>query len=383
MHYVLGRRDRAEDTIRRALDLVEVLRRLRGKDHDGLQVDCLLKLGGYIEVPAHIQEVRAIYERVIPLAEAVAPREHDSPAALDLLAACHHTYAGALQPDHNDLAKDHYLKAIALREHPELLALPRMPYRLSQTVVNLGVIQWQEHAYVEAENSFRKGEELLKIARTSPVDSSREPLFSLGHLNVNWVGMLWEQQKYDQAVARANGAIDLIESYVRKEPNDALARDICLKLHGNRGHALEAQGKHKESAADSARVVELASEPAAASYRIVLAVELLQTGDLERAVAEAERAMGTPGLGAGELYNIGCVFSLAAAAANSDKLASREVRGAAQSSHTSRASRALRKAAGGGLFGDPAMRDQARTDADLQFVREHQEFRQIFDGAGR
>ena len=45
MHYVLGRRDRAEDTIRRALDLVEVLRRLRGKDHDGLQVDCLLKLG--------------------------------------------------------------------------------------------------------------------------------------------------------------------------------------------------------------------------------------------------------------------------------------------------------------------------------------------------
>ena len=170
---------------------------------------------------------------------------------MDLLAACHHTYAGALQPDHNDLAKDHYLKAIALRQRPELLALPRMPYRLSQTVVNLGVIQWQEHAYVEAENSFRKGEELLKIARTSPVDSSREPLFSLGHLNVNWVGMLWEQQKYDQAVARANGAIDLIESYVRKEPNDALAHDICLKLHGNRGHV---RSRRKENTRSQRRI---------------------------------------------------------------------------------------------------------------------------------
>ena len=147
MHYVLGHRQRAEQTIRRALELLDGLRIFPGREHDRLrlEVECLLKLGGYIDNAERLEEVRAAHARIIPLAEALGHSKQSDLRALDLLAACHHTYAGTLQPDHNDQAKAHLSKAIELRERPDLLALPGMPYRLSQTVVNLGVIQWQEH----------------------------------------------------------------------------------------------------------------------------------------------------------------------------------------------------------------------------------------------
>ena len=54
MHYVLGDRPLAESTIRRAFPLISTLRSLGGDELEclGLEVDCLMKLGAAIEVPA-------------------------------------------------------------------------------------------------------------------------------------------------------------------------------------------------------------------------------------------------------------------------------------------------------------------------------------------
>ena len=379
MQYVLGRNDRAEQTIRRALYLVETLRSFPGENGKllRLQVECLLKLGGYVRSTGAPGESRAILARLIPLAEQMRRAEGDTAAANDLLAACHHTYAGEMQPDQNDLAKEHLLKAIALRERTDFLAMPHMRHRLCESVVNLGLVQWQEHAYEEAEKSFRRGEELLEIPRKGSVDAGREPVLDLGYLNVNWAGMLYDVRKYDQAVARATQAIERVNSYIVTEPNDRLARDLCLKLHGNRARALAAQGKHKESAADWARVVELSSQPVPVNYRCLLALELIQAGDLDGGVAEAERAGGTAALSGAELYNLACVFSRAAGAVKSDERASPEGRARRVESYASRAIAALRKAAQAGLFRDRAMRDDAGTDPDLESVRDRPEFRQI------
>jgi tetratricopeptide (TPR) repeat protein len=379
MQYVLGRYDRAEQTIRRALELVETLRRLPGEKSKllRLQVECLLKLSGYAGSAGLPEESRLILARLIPLAEEMRRAEGDTAATIDLLAACYHTYAVALQGKQNDLAKKHLLKAIALRERPDFLAIPHMRYRVCESVVNLGVIQWQENAYEDAERSFRRGEELLNMPGRSSVEGGRAPLMDSGHLNVNWAGVLFDMRKFDEAVARATQGIESLIIYMRSEPNDGLARDLCLKLHGSRARALAAQGKHKESAVDWARVVELSNGPVPVNYRCLLALELVQAGDLERGVAEAERAGGGVALSAVDLYNLACVFSRAAGAVKSGAHAGREAEARRGEAYASKAIAALRKAAGAGLFQDPAMRDDAQKDSDLESVRDRPEFREI------
>jgi hypothetical protein len=383
MQYAFGHRALAEQNIQRALRLISVLRGKHTSELEllGLEVDCLRKLGGYIEYPRRKDEARAIYEQVIPLAERLMSRQNGSPDSVDELAACHHTYAGILEPDRLDLAKVHLRKAIELRERPEALALPGMRYRLAQSEINLGVFLWQEKDYAHAESQFQKAQELLLAPENGAQDRDRSFTITLGQLNVNWAGMLWELQSYDQAIKRADGALGRLESYIGKEPHDQEARDICLKLHGNRAQALGAVQKHREAAADWARVVALSAPPVTPNYRVALALELLQSDERDRAVEQAQLARRADGLAASDLYNLGCVFSRAAREVQSDTSVNKEEQARRAASYVNDAVAALQKAAEAGFFRDPAVRDYAGKDPDLDFVRDRLEIRRLIAGS--
>jgi tetratricopeptide (TPR) repeat protein len=193
--------------------------------------------------------------------------------------------------------------------------------------------------------------------------------------------MLWETQKHDQAIARADQALERLEGYLRVEPNDHEAREICLELHGNRAQAFMAREQHKEAASDWARVVELSSDPVPDSYRLVLAFELLKSGELERAVAAAQLALQSATLSGADLYNLGCFFSRAAVAVPAAGGANNAKQVQRQASYAALALAALQKAAAAGFFRDDTARDHARKDPDLQFVRQRHEFRDLLEVA--
>ncbi|HKI19133.1 MAG TPA: hypothetical protein VKA15_14700, partial [Isosphaeraceae bacterium] len=369
----------AESAIHRALPLIAALRAQRTNELEcvQLEVDCLMKLGACLAVPARRDEAIAIYDRVIPLADRLARAENDSPASADLRAACHNSYASILGRDRFEVAKAHYRQAIGLRERADVLAIPGMRNRLAQSIENLGVIHWKERDYPDAERRFRQAEELLLASTTDRPSPDRETTMTLGQVNVNWAGMLWELHRNDQAIARANSAIELLESYLRVEPNDQVVRDLCLKLHGNRGQALGAVGKSREAAADWERVVELAGDPVPPQYRITLASKLLEIGELDRALSQAVLAKRTGG-GSGEAhYNLGCFYARAAAAVQKDPNKHSEERSRVFELYVADALAAIQKAARAGLFLDPAMRDHALKDSDLTILRDQEQFRRI------
>ena len=122
--------------------------------------------------------------------------------------------------------------------------------------------------------------------------------------------MLHNFHRFDESVARSDVGLKQVEPYLRIEPNDAGAREICLQLHGNRALALSELGKHRESAGDWTRVIELSSQPVPSGYRIGLACELVKVGEFARASAEARLVQAAPDLSGQDRYNFGCYFAL-------------------------------------------------------------------------
>jgi tetratricopeptide (TPR) repeat protein len=359
--------------------LIATLRWRGGDEREclSLEVDCLMKLGATLAVPARRDEAVRVYERLIPLADRLAIAENDSPSSADLRAACHNSYASILGRDRFELAKSLYKQAIELRERPDVLAIPGMPNRQAQSVENLGVIHWKERDYPEAERRFRQAEGLLRALAKNTGRPDRETTMTLGQINVNWAGLLWERNRHDEAVARANSAIESLESYLRIEPNDQVVRDLCLKLHGNRGQALGALGRSREAAEDWAKVIELAPEPVPSWYRFTLAFKLLEIGELDRAMAQASLAKQKSGGSGEDLYNLACFYSRVALAVQMDQRKKGDERSRLVETYKGDALGALQKAAMAGFFRDPAMRDQAANDTDLKILRDHEEFRRI------
>src|SRR5262249_13867524 len=109
---------------------------------------------------------------------------------------------------------------------------------------------WNEGDNSGAENRFRRAEKLLLSVPPDQRDAAENVDITLGKINLNWGGMLHLSKRYEDAIARSDTGLKSIEPYLRVEPNDADARDVCLTLQGNRGNALAVLGRRRESADD-------------------------------------------------------------------------------------------------------------------------------------
>ncbi len=311
----LGRTDLAENYIRRALLLVESLRSERPDDLDNIRahVDCLSKLAAYL-TDSHRDQAMQFGRQAIELAERLARAAPDDPAIQDQLAACHNNYANTLDPKMADEILLHFQQAIEIRQRIDPMRLPGVRMKLAESLINQGNLQWHSRNYPAAEQSFRRAEEIL-LSDDTKVLTPRHVISLVGPLNVNWSGMLNGTRRSNEALNRADAGLSRLEPYVRLEPLDEQARGLCLKLHGNRAHALAALGRHRDAANEWTRVVELSRRPVPASYRVFLGFELLHSGDLDGALAQTEFVKANPQISAADKYNLGCIFSLLAIAA--------------------------------------------------------------------
>jgi hypothetical protein len=76
-----------------------------------------------------------------------------------------------------------------------------------------------------------------------------------------------------------------------------------------------------------------------------------------------------------ECYNLACLYSLSAAAARDDKRLPFNERARLAESRISDALRWLKSSAEAGLFKNPDARVQAKSDPDLEILRDRAEFR--------
>ena len=309
VQHELGRTEQAEAQVRQALDLLEGLRSEYpdNPDYRLNQVECFNRLAAYLNTSGRAEDALSASGESIRLAESLARATPDNPAFSELVAVCHETYAGGLRllglfPE----AGNHYSVAIEIRNRLDPARQPGLSQRQAVTLTNDGVNLWNMRRLPDAEARFRQTEKLL----LAPPAAQRDVL-GLGRLPMNWSGLLISSNRCDEAIERCTRGLEGIDPYIRLEPNDATAVEVCLELHGNLGLALEARQRHAESAAEWARVVELSPSPVPVEYRLELAFSLVRAGDRDRALAQAQLASAAPGLAGKDYYNLACVYSLA------------------------------------------------------------------------
>jgi tetratricopeptide (TPR) repeat protein len=330
--------------------------------------------------PGRLDQAIAVGREAVELAAEFSPAAPDEPGRQELRAQCHHNYANALlESKRFSEALAHYQKSIEIREGIDSSKYPIVIFRLARALVNQGLVLELERQYAQAEVRFERAEQLLLSKAPDLHEPSENVEIVLGEISVNWTRMLIASGRFERAVDRADVGLKRLEPYLRTEPNDAMARLACLRLHGNRGCALSGQGKHRESVAEWTRVLELSDQPVPPRPRIQLAIALLSAGEPARALGQARQVKPAPEISGEDCYNLACLFSRSAAAARDDNRVAADERPRRAAPHVSDALRWLKAAAAAGFFQDTANRDHARKDSDLEILRDRAEFRQLVE----
>ncbi len=382
LQIMVGRRQDAEKLLRRSLRLAEgLLAEKPNKDeYLGLTADCLIKLGPCLLGLDNSAEALSVDSRAVEVAKRLVASEPKNVARLELLAV-------AFQACGNDVlyrqqraeARSYFEKAIEIRSRIDPSQLHGVTLRLAHTLINEGSSFWQDQAPERAEEVFRRAETVL-LRTPKESDQTLESVdLAFGQLYVNWSGMLVTTRHFREAIERADAGLTRVEAFLRSEPNSDVARNTCLKLHGNRSYALLGLGKQRESTAEWARVIELAPEPVPPNYRLQFALGLLKSGEGARAVAQARLLKPDSQLSGEDRYNVACVYALAVQAIRTDSRGSPQERMGLEKSYIKDALEWLRSAGESGLFNDPEMRNLAKKDPDLTAVASLVEFRRIVE----
>ena len=205
--------------------------------------------------------------------------------------------------------------ATDIRERIDPSKLPGVTWRLASSIVNEGVIFWNTGHESDAEERFCRAEVLLLSIPTERRNVGGQFDLLLAQVYLNWCGMLQLSKRCEEAVKRTDTGLSWIEPYLENEPNDRSVRYACLSLHGNRAYALKQLGRHRESAIGWTRVVELCDKPVPQQYRVKFAVELIDAGDLARALDQALRRKTTADVAPEDCYDLGRIFARSAATA--------------------------------------------------------------------
>jgi hypothetical protein len=110
-----------------------------------------------------------------------------------------------------------------------------------------------------------------------------------------------------------------IKGMQARADDDKQARDWLWKTHVDRANALAQLRRHQEAALDWGRAAELAGADYTPALRVGLALSLTRAGDYSRAAEEAKSAdADSKRLDGPRLYDLACVHSLLAGAAQGD-----------------------------------------------------------------
>jgi serine/threonine protein kinase len=385
----LGQVKPAVEGLEKALGLIESLRPKQTDPIEflSLEVDILGKFGACCSELGQRKKAENTLRKAVELGKKLVDALPDDLPKREQLAMAYNMYANLMFVAHRyDDAMTYFHECTKIREHIDPAKLPGVTLRLGDSLSNEGLILWSQGNNTDAQARFRRAEKTLLSVPPEQHSLGGNVDLSLGTLKIVWSGSLMSTARLYEAIDQVDSALPGVEDYLGKEPNDHIARGICLKLRGNRALVFTRLQRHTEAAKDWARVVELSPEPVPDDYRVRLAIELLQTNEqlhadeLTSGLAQAKFLKPTAEkIASMDRYKLGCLYGRCAKSVQTDANVSPAQRSHLVKAHIKGALDWLKSAREAGFFKEQSTRDRARNDPDLAMLAELDEFRQIIE----
>jgi serine/threonine-protein kinase len=154
-------------------------------------------------------------------------------------------------------------------------------------------------------------------------------------------------------------------------------RQLLLEIYQTQARVLGQLKRHSEAIALWDRALDISSERERTFLRLQRALAIVRSGDHKRAAEEAETLAVAAMLPGPLLYDLGCGFALAAAAARQDLKLPESERANRADKYAARAMEMLTKAKATGFFKAQAQVENLQTDPELDVLRKREDFKAL------
>jgi tetratricopeptide (TPR) repeat protein len=280
----------------------------------------LCNLGGLLHQAGRRSEAEAAYHRGLSVLGELVDEFPIVPAYRQKLAETQNGLAAMLMDEIQKLPEANTLlrKSVAIREKlaSDFPNTPRYRVDLAGSLVNLGIIQSEDH-------------------------------------------------KPEDALELYTRAIETLEGVLRDVKSDAMAQHFYRNAHWNRAIALDDLKRHAEAAKDWDRTVQLSPESEQSRFRIDCALSRVRAGLADLAVHDIEETARNANVGI--IYDAACVCALAA------NCTEKSAGSLWKEDCCKRAVALLRQAIAKG-YKDA---EHVKTDDDLKALREREDFKKL------
>jgi len=351
-------------------------------EYQGRLADCCHGLGNCLTV---FDEQEQWLLKALKLREDASRQRPEDPD-LRLAVAVSHHHLGALHQVglHPAGIEEHYDQAVSIcarlvREHPDKDAYQA---QLADSYVNLGLRYAASERQARAAEVFRAASELLEqLAKKNPTELAYQT--SLAALLQNWGNL--PNLKDDDALARYNRAITLMETLLRQEPRHSVARYMLLNASGSRALFYARHTRHQAALKDYDRVVELSEGADREYHKGMRTAFMAHAGEYARACAEADALSGNPNADGDSIYAMARAYAFSVAKAQADTVRSVAERARLAEALTTKSLGLLARLRKSGYFDDAGRMEHLKTTADLNAVRSRPEYQELLakKGEGR
>lgn len=308
------------------------------------------------------------HQKALDLREEIARDRPDDLAAQNAVAETAHNFAQVrLDQKRFGEAETQCDRAVRIRTELSRTNPKEERYRLelAQDYITLAEIYKHSGRAAQAILTLEKVEGLLRPILIEHPSRGLVAL-TLVATNINWSYLLRAEGKNREALVRLNEAVELAEGALRREPRYGFARQQTHNAHGARAQLNEVLGCYADAAKDWDRVIELSEQPNPWLASLFRAIALARSGNAARASAEAEALEAMTEVPAEGRYNLACVHALVAGLDPSLKERS--------AAHAVALLDKLRKQ---GYFAEAGQLASLRDDADLNVLRERDDFKKL------
>jgi tetratricopeptide (TPR) repeat protein len=216
-------------------------------------------------------------------------------------------------------------------------------------------------------------EKLARRAKAPPVE-----VFRLGEVCRQLCIYLERAKKPEDALTWAEKGTHVLGGIPQDNDQQRQAvRELLLGIYQTQARVLGQLKRYAESIALWDRALGISSERERTILRLQRALAIAHSGDHKWAAEEAETLAAAAMLPGPILYDLGCGFALAAAAARQDLKLPESERAKRADKYAAQAMEILTKAKATGFFKAPAQVANLQTDPDLDALRKREDFKAL------